>query len=268
MSILGIFPFGEDVRRVEQSDRMPKRVFVLGVYASAVHAKWISARGKEKVRALAVASEPRIFWCGDGSDELIASIRVPPRLGQLEPAEPRFNGPSGCALDSLILEPLGLSRDDAWLSDLVPHSCANPAQLDAIRREYLPHVEDFSLPYPTVPTVPRSLADDQRRKELQQEIREARADVVITLGDEPIRWFLGPLTGKNRRLADFGDTDAIYGRIQWTQLDGRRMAVIPLAHPRQVASLGRSSKKWLQLHDQWRRSVAPLLFKGLENRES
>ena len=39
------FPFGQPVRRVEQQDRAPKRVFVLGVYASAVHARWIDVDG-------------------------------------------------------------------------------------------------------------------------------------------------------------------------------------------------------------------------------
>ena len=35
-----LFPFGETVKRLVQEDRTPKKVFVLGVYASAVHARW------------------------------------------------------------------------------------------------------------------------------------------------------------------------------------------------------------------------------------
>ena len=34
------FPFGMPIMPVQQADRSPKRVFVLGVYASAVHARW------------------------------------------------------------------------------------------------------------------------------------------------------------------------------------------------------------------------------------
>jgi len=37
--MIGIFPFGEEVHKVEQKDRTPKNVFILGVYASAVHAR-------------------------------------------------------------------------------------------------------------------------------------------------------------------------------------------------------------------------------------
>ena len=34
------YPFGETVHPLVQQDRTPKKVFVLGVYASAVHARW------------------------------------------------------------------------------------------------------------------------------------------------------------------------------------------------------------------------------------
>jgi hypothetical protein len=40
------FPFGQPVNKVVQNNRTPKQVFVLGVDASAVHAKWIDANGK------------------------------------------------------------------------------------------------------------------------------------------------------------------------------------------------------------------------------
>lgn len=39
MTQLGTFPFGLPVTKVVEMDRTPKRVFVLGVYASAVHAR-------------------------------------------------------------------------------------------------------------------------------------------------------------------------------------------------------------------------------------
>ena len=58
MREIGTFPFGEPVRIVAQEDRTPKRVFVLGVYASAVHARWVGVDGKGIIKALAVASEP------------------------------------------------------------------------------------------------------------------------------------------------------------------------------------------------------------------
>ena len=51
------YPFGEIVHPLVQQDRTPKKVFVLGVYASAVHARW-KIGSKTICPAMAVASEP------------------------------------------------------------------------------------------------------------------------------------------------------------------------------------------------------------------
>lgn len=64
------FPFGSQLKKVEQRNRTPKEIFVLGVYSSAVHAKWIAPDGKQKIGALAVASEPEIFWRGENAEEI------------------------------------------------------------------------------------------------------------------------------------------------------------------------------------------------------
>ena len=72
------YPFGEIVQPLVQKDRTAKQVFVLGVYASAVHARW--KKGNKIVcQALAVASEPRIFWDGnpDEAKEIISKIHIP-----------------------------------------------------------------------------------------------------------------------------------------------------------------------------------------------
>ena len=58
------FPFGQELHPLVQKDTSPKKVFVLGVYASAVHARW-KKDGQIICQALAVASEPRIFWDGN-----------------------------------------------------------------------------------------------------------------------------------------------------------------------------------------------------------
>ena len=36
------FPFGETVKPLVQEHRTPKKVFVLGVYENAVHARWMN----------------------------------------------------------------------------------------------------------------------------------------------------------------------------------------------------------------------------------
>ena len=98
------YPFGEVVHSLVQVDRSPKKVFVLGVYASAVHAKW--RKGNKVVSAaIAVASEPRIFWDGNHEEaaEIISRIHIPEEMGTLEPAGSHLNGPSAKVLDNNIL---------------------------------------------------------------------------------------------------------------------------------------------------------------------
>ena len=184
--VVGTFPFGQPIQSVTQADRGPKRVFVLGVYASAVHARWCDPGGAQRVQALGVASEPGIFWRGEGVEEILSAIDVPPEAGRLSPAPARFNGPSGRSVDEDFLEPLELTREDAWLCDLVPYSCINESQAKAISEHYAPCVERFALPPVDRPTRPTKLTDVARREEIVDELRESTAEVLVTLGDDPL----------------------------------------------------------------------------------
>jgi hypothetical protein len=256
MNITGSFPFRAPLRPLVQADRAPKRVFVLGAYASAVHARWYDRNGKLLVQALAVASEPTIFWDGSDPDAIIRTIKLPSGAGRLEPAAEKFNGPSGRSLDTDFLEPLTVSRNDAWLCDLVPHTCLNTKQLAAIEREYVPRAAALGLPPVDLPTVPKRFADDQRRAEVLAEVVEAQPAVIVLLGDQPIRHWLRFYDRRSRKLADFGDEAKTFGRLHETTIHGRRYSVLPLAHPRQVSGLGSHSAKWRQLHEAWKHDVA------------
>ena len=55
------------------------------------------------------------------------------------------------------IKPNGITREDTWLCDLGSHSCMNPAQKKTIEKNYVPIVDEFELPLPTVPAVPRKL---------------------------------------------------------------------------------------------------------------
>jgi hypothetical protein len=260
MISLGTFPFGQPVREVVQTDRTPKRVFVLGVYASAVHARWVGTKNNTIVKALAVASEPCIFWCGEKAEAIIQQIPIPPQIGKLVPAEKRFNGRSGVALDKEILKPLRLSRDDAWLCDLVPHSCANPAQTKAIKDKYKDVAEEHGLPLATVPDVPTAFTDEKRRRAILDELRESGANTLILLGDKPIQWFLSFFDRRWHKLAVFEKDNQPYGCLHGVQIGGREINILPLAHPRQVAKLGRSSRRWYDLHQVWKNEYAGKVF--------
>lgn len=244
------FPFGQELKNVIQTDTTPKDVFVLGVYASAVHAKWVDTNGKTLIKALAVASEPYIFWKGDFVEEIIEEIEIPKEFGSLIPADSQFNGPSGKCLDSLFLEPLNYKRENAWLCDLIPYSCKNKSQQEALEREYDRYIQSGDLPSYSIPCVPRNLASEERVQEIVDELKLSKADTILLLGDQPIKYFLSKYTDKYKKLADFEE----YGMPIEINIDGKTYVVIALAHPRQAGQLGKSNLKWFTKHDSWKNS--------------
>lgn len=255
-----IFPFGQKVKKVIQKDRTPKEIFILGVYASAVHAKWVSPDGKEKVRALAVASEPEIFWRGDGAGAIVSEVEIHPELGTLSAADDNFNGPSGKALDEHHIQPLGLERDDVWLCDIYPHTHLNPNQQKAIREKYLPLVDEYSMPVPNIPNPPTKSPGENRISEIISEIVEAKSKIIILLGDMPIIWFLSRFDPPFRRLSSIGKDLRSYGELHTLAIADHRFEVLPLVHPRVAGGLGPAPPEWRKLHKQWVEEKASILL--------
>ncbi|MBN1184244.1 MAG: hypothetical protein JXB49_18285 [Bacteroidales bacterium] len=266
MSPTYYFPFGQPLLKVEQADKSPKKIFILGVYASAVHARWIDPDGKQIVSALAVASEPEIFWTGHDAEEIISKIRIPGKLGELTvPTNKGRNGPSGIALDKYYLGPLGLKRTDVWLCDLLPYSRVNAKQRTALDKHYTDAIiRRCGLRPANIPDFSKSEVDDVRMDEIYQELIASGAKTIITLGDEPISKFIGYLVKeknarglykkKYSRLSGFGNTEIEYGKEHEIEIRGTKYKLIPLCHPRQAAKLGNYSKVWNDLHMSWIKS--------------
>ncbi|MBN8707323.1 MAG: hypothetical protein J0L62_15735 [Bacteroidetes bacterium] len=251
------FPFGQPLKKVTQQDRSPKQVFVLGVYASAVHAVWEGPDGKPLVRALAVASEPEIFWTGTDAAEIIKGIKIPKEAGRLLPAASNLNGPSGKLLDSHFLKPLGFTRKDAWLCDLLPESRMNMGQAKAISAKYNPVAETFKLPKATIPPFTKSeLKSKIRHLEILEELEVSHAKTLILLGDLPIAHFLIHFYPEFKTLSQFGKTSETYGKKHRLTINGKVYNVIPLCHPRQAGRLGASDEDWEFLHNNWRNSIS------------
>ena len=247
-----LYPFGERVRSLVQEDRSPKRVFVLGVYASAVHARW-TREGRIVCPALAVASEPRIFWDGNEAEakEIVGRIPIPPELGALEPADARFNGPSAKALDEHILAPLGFTREDAWLCDCLPETRLNDGQQRVIREKYEPLREAYGLNPVTIPPRPDVFCDGKRAAEITEELLSSEAELLVLLGDVPFRQYLRraaetPCASLRAYCGRFG-----YGAEAEVEIGGRRLRVLPLVHPRQIGRLGAHSEGWSRAHEEW-----------------
>ena len=121
----------------------------MGYENLSVHAKW--KKGSKTIsQALAVASEPRIFWDGniDEAKEIIGKIKIPEELGYLEPAGSQLNDPSAKVLDEDIFAKLGFTRKDAWLCDMLPETRLNPNQVKVIEEKYNPLIEKYGLEQP------------------------------------------------------------------------------------------------------------------------
>lgn len=249
------FPFGQTVKRVYQTNKEEKEFFILGVYASAVHAKWIKDN-KTICKALAVASEPRIFWDGDQDEaqRIINDIAIPNEVGRLVLPEARYNGPSGRVLDEHILKPLGITRDEVWLCDMLPECRLNAKQDKRISISYNPLIEEDGLNKVTIPLVPsasRGFCDDKRCFEIVEEIKESRAKKLILLGDDPIHQFLNFVSpmkckGVTEWINDFGYATPVKTTIGDFEID-----VIAMAHPRQIGGLGESKISFAELHREW-----------------
>ncbi|MGH2717756.1 MAG: hypothetical protein ACRDJU_04150 [Actinomycetota bacterium] len=250
-----LFPFGEPVRSVGQTDRSSKPVFVLGAYLDAVHAEWRRDDGTMAIRDLPVASEPAISWGGDLDEAgaIIGRIQLPMGLGTLTPAS-EFNGASGRALDDYFLAPLGIDRSHTWVCDLLPESRTTPAQAAAIEREYTPLVRASAgrLPPATIPVVSRPFVrDDGRRAAILDELVASGARTLVTLGDVPLAEFVHPFGGGPSLLSSYVETPRDYGQTRHIKLRGRPFELIPLVHPRRAAQLDRSPSGWNSLHRAW-----------------
>jgi hypothetical protein len=246
------FPFGSPLTPVKQKDKSPKKAFVLGVYASAVHKRWVDSNGKQLVAALAVASEPEIFWTGDNAELIINGIHVPEEAGRLLVPGKNLNGPSGKTLDEKYLEPLGLNRANTWLCDLLPESRVNERQRRAINDYYDPRIEKYNLPPATIPDFHQAGLDSEtRRQEILEELEASKANTIILLGDLPIYWFLHYHGGSYKKLSQFGTTTDTYGKEHVMTINSREYKVIPLCHSRQAGRLGTSGSVWGKLHEAW-----------------
>lgn len=246
------FPFGQELHPLVQEDKSPKKVFVLGVYASAVHARW-KKDGKIICQALAVASEPRIFWDGNFQEAraIISAVNIPAELGTLEPAGKQLNGPSAKVLDENILAPLGFTRKDTWLCDCLPEIRVNPSQAKAIRDKYNPLIDQYGLNPVTIPARPSAFCSFERSKEITEELMLSEADLLVLLGDIPIAQYLKKAADvPYSTLGEYVDLYG-YGTPSDVSINGKVIQVLPLAHPRQIGALGAHSEKWFLAHKNW-----------------
>jgi uracil-DNA glycosylase len=186
------------------------------------------------------------FWDGTGVEERISELqgRVPKQLGQLEVPHGQFNGPSGRALDTLYLKPLGLKRTECWITDLHDTYYVSVGNAKFLKKyeKLAAGIEGLTpVRFPQKPRLHK--VPEERVESLKQEFCQAAPEWVITLGNDPINLIF------NGRVGQLELTK--YGVPFEAEVFGRRVKALCLCHPRQAAKLGRSSKRWFDAHQGW-----------------
>ena len=158
-------------------------------------------------------------------------------------------------MDENILNPLGFTRTDAWLCDLLPETRLNSAQIKAIESKYEPLKDKYFLNDVTVPHRPSVFCNQQRAEEITEELMDSQADLLVLLGDIPIKQYLKKVS--DIPYSTLGEYVNLYGYGNPTEtvINGKLFKVLPLAHPRQIGALGAHSEKWAGLHRQWEESI-------------
>ncbi|HSL88497.1 MAG TPA: hypothetical protein VK870_04285 [Ignavibacteriaceae bacterium] len=256
MENLGKFPFGEEVKRLTQKDRSPKKYFVIGSYASAVHSSWYDKSGKLISRALAVANEPDILWAGNSFEamSIINRVNCPPDAGRLSDPGKRINGGVGRLFYVEILKPLNILRSDVWFTLLIPFTVANKGQRKSLNR-YKRVCGQFNLPESSIlpSNIKSSLITEQRIKEILNELEESKAEVIITLGDLPIYHFIRLFDSSKVNLSLFSK----YGVINTIEINNKIYKLLPVYHPKSGENIGSYTERLRQIHNDWKKFDAP-----------
>jgi uracil-DNA glycosylase len=229
----------------------------LGAYPSALHVCWTPPKGKP-VKALAVDNEPTPFWSGDDEVDRIADWKErvrydEERWGTITSAG-KLNGSTGRALVTSILEPLGITQADTWMTDcLDTYRCSDEQAIRMFGR-YNAFAHDCGLPLAILPEHPdeddiASEAKQHHNKRLREEVRAASPDWVITLGNAALRVLTGLIDEVPAPLPHRLVPNNTYGQVLEVRLLGRNIRWLPLAHPA-------APRDYQTAHDQWRTRTA------------
>lgn len=256
------FPFGKPVLPCAPSITGPRPVFTLGAYPSALHIRWqlpvSSLKESRGIRAVAVDNEPEVFWDGNGEEALLRkwkeSVGWNPAWGECSPVG-HLNGSSGKWVNESVLKPLGISREEVWLTDclttyrlsknlklrLGDTYQAFSNQIKALPPYHLP-------PHPSENAIVREAIASQKNR-LLEELQQAKPELVITLGNAALRVLrdlAAPVTGTlPQKLSAEAE---VYGKRHQVRISHLgTVAWLPLAHPG-------ARGKYQEIHDQWTRA--------------
>lgn len=252
----GMFPFGRPatVRPPRPAIGGPAKVFVLGVYPSALHVRWCRPDGVVRVQALAVDDEPEVFWDGADAEERVKywaqQVGWQRSWGWVTASG---NGTSGRAVVRDVLGPLGIERGEAHFTDCYRRYLVKSgagSQRAAMEAAYAPFAAARGLPPVSLPGRPADaalvrMAVAEEGGELMAQVRASEADLVVTLG-QPAADVLAHLSAIDRVVLR---RDSGYGSVRRLRIGHAAVNWLPLKHP------GQRSSVWQEHHQAWARSL-------------
>jgi hypothetical protein len=200
------------------------------------------------VRALPIADEPAPFWDGADADEQInrwqQDLGIDSAVHGGFSAPGGLNGSSGRWLDEHVLTPLGVGRNEVWITDcLDTYRMSNGVEArlgdtyDAGRPHYRWPARDIE-PHPSESAIV-SEALRSHRDRLVLELDRCRPELVVTLGNAACR-VLRSLAGAGPRRLDRNG----YGERQKVTIAGRATEWFPLAHPAAPKAFQEAHRVW------------------------
>ncbi len=205
---------------------------------------------RKTIRAVPVDNEPEPFWEGQDEVSKIDAWKLKVAFegkgwGTAEPVG-KLNGSSGAWLTAKVLNPLGLSRADAWITDSL-----NTYRVSDRVAKRLPDICESTgaaLPlladHPSEDEIVREALESHRER-LAAELEAARPDRIVTLGNAALRVMSALLKNAGGSAAPKSlRADERYGTPVRVRIDGRPVTWWPLAHPG-------APKKFQEAHDAW-----------------
>ncbi len=242
------FPFGQPLRPVRPSANEPRPVFLLTGLPGSLQVRWTGPGATSStVAALPVDNEPEPLWDGQDATERIEAWKRhvafdPDFHGSVRrPAADTFGGRH---LAALVLEPLGLTRSDCWITHCIDDFALSFRRWRSIGRfdpELDPRWAPWSIPLVRGRRWQTWWALDRHGDRLESELAKCRPELVITLGDVAM--------GVMLRLVDEQPDlwRSYYGGETATRFRGRPMLWRELPALRAM----RRSERHRDLHRRW-----------------
>jgi uracil-DNA glycosylase len=208
------FATGEPVLPLPPAEIRRGGIFIIGAYPSAV------------------------FKSIKGRIVPVENLKMPFDVSEY----PGGTNKSAKELDDNYLTPLGLTRRDCWITNLV--------KAFLFKKEHAAQFAVLGSAGPMAPT--RERFEEYAAASLpwiEQELRIAEPRLIITLGAE-VAGVVEGVRGDNRRL------ELLDYKVHSVRLVGREYAVVHMVHPGQLM---RKHPKWIRIHQDGIKALRPFI---------